>query len=306
MKRIQKLIVGEAYVLADRPALGGVAALNWVAGKIQIFKEDYTVYDSIGADTAYDGKIAIGRFDAENNIYLSEFLTKGTIKSVVNQAYQAPVLQRTDVVLTAIGASPVGEIIGVRLVNTSNRDVIYTGRKVYEVASVGTLVTDIDAVVLAINNDTNNDATAVRSGNELRISAGAFDSDEHLSEPHISATTIGGWSSAAFSTVVAAVSGIGTSEKVSLIEQLEDWGTQGVMNRREFPVLPTSYVTPASTYNLLTIETGTPWGGTNGVSVGDVAPKALIIAMQDGGTGDAAFLTSLLVWLNVKIDDIED
>jgi len=304
MKRVQKLIVGENYVLADRPALGGVAANNWVAGKINILKEDYTAYDAAGADAAYDGKIAILRFDNERNVYMTEFISKSEVKAVSIQAYQAPVLERTDVDLSAISAVA-GEAVGVEVINTTNRELIYTGRRQYIVTSSGTLTTDIDAVAAAINADPFNDATAARSGNVLQITAAAFDPEEHISEPKLSVRTVESWSAVSPTIGVAAVAGIGTPDKVGLIESLEDFGTQGVLNFREFPVVPDSVVQSASTYNLVVLEYGSDWGGTTGVPVGAKAPKAIITAMNSGGTGAAAFTTALQTWLNVKIDNLE-
>jgi len=306
MKRIQKLIVGANYVLADRPALGGVAASNWVAGKITILKEDYTAYDGAGADAAYEGDILIARYDDNNDIYATELLKKGTVRKVTNQAYQAPVLQQVDFTLTPI-TSTLGEEVGVRLVNPNNREVIYTGRRTYVVTATGTLQDDIDLVVTAINNDRFNDATAVRNGNILEITAEAFNPLEDISEPSVSATSVGGWSSVLPVVNVSAVSGIGTSDKVALIESQEDWGeSQGVGNFREFPVIPDSAVVSGTTYNIFTIEYGTAWGGTNGVAVGAVAPKTVVIAMDSAGTGAALLTSNLLVWLNVNLDDNND
>ena len=302
-KRIQKLIVGEAYVTADRPALGGIADNNWIPGKIQILKSDYSVYDYAGADGSYDGDILICRYDEDNNIYATEFLKKGSVTGVGVEDYVAPVLQRTDINLSSI--SPVkGEIVGVQMANTSNREVIYKGRRRYEVKSTGTLTADIDAVVAAINQDPWNDATAVRSSNTLQITAAPFDPGSHISEPHLTISTLEAWSSVTPTIGVPAVSGQGTPEKLGLIESLEDWGeSQGVGNRREFVQTPPSYVVKTSTYNLFTIELGTPWGGNGGVAVGAVAPKTVITAMKSDGTGAAEFKAAINAWLNVKIDD---
>ena len=305
-KRIQKLIVGEAYVLGDRPALGGIADNNWVPGKIQIFKADYSVYDPAGADSAYDGPIAIGRYDEERDVYFTEFLNKGTFKGISVEDYTAPVLQRTDVDLTSI--SPVqGEIVGVQLANTANREVVYKGRRRYEVNSTGTLQDDIDAVAAAITADPYNDATAARSGDVLQITAAPYDPAASISEPSLSISTLEGWSTVTPALGVAAVSGIGTPDKIGLIESQEDWGeSQGVGNRREFVNTPPSYVNNASTYNLITLEFNTSWGGNGGTAVGATAPKTVITAMYSAGTGAAAFKTALETWLNIKIDDQPD
>lgn len=301
-KRIQKLIAGSSYVLANRPQLGGVAANAWTAGSLNIFKEDYTAYDGAGADSAYDGGISFARYDAQNDVYMTEFLKKGSIKNVTIQDYVAPVLQRVDIDLTAISATA-GEEVGVRLINKNNREVIYVGRRTYIVVSTGTLTDDIDAVAAAINSDRFNDATAARSGNVLQITAAAYDPEEHVTEPYLSVSPVESWSSATAVTGVSAVSGVGTSDKVSLIESLEDWGeSQGISNYREFVTTPISAVVPGTTYNLITIEYGTDWGD-NIVSSGTKASKTIVLAMASGGTGAALLKSNVQVWLNVAVDD---
>jgi hypothetical protein len=303
-KRIQKLIAGGSYALANRPQLGGVAASGWTAGSLQIFKDDYTAYDGAAADATYDGPIAIGRYDATNDVYMTEFIKKGSIKNVTIQDYVAPVLQRVDVDLSGI-SNTAGEEVGVRLINKNNREVIYIGRRVYVVTAGASLTATIDAVAAAINSDTFNDATAVNSGGTaLQITAAAFDPELHVSEPYLSVSAVEGWSSAPVSTGVAAVSGVGTSDKVTLIEELEDWGeSQGISNFREFVTTPASAVVAGTEYNLITIEYSTDHGDTV-ISSGDKAPKTVVIAMDSAGTGNALIKSNLQVWLNVAIDDL--
>jgi len=304
-KRIQKLIVGASYALANRPQLGGIAASGWVAGSVNIFKGDYSAYDGAGADAAYDGDIALGRFDAENDVYLTEFLKKGSIKNVTIQDYVAPVLQQYN--FDVSGLTPVaGEEVGVRLVNKNNREVIYIGRRVYIIKSTGVLADDVTAVAAAINSDRFNDATAVANGTTLEVTAASFDPKEHVTEPSLSITAVEGWSTITGTLAVPSVSGVGTSDKVKLIESLEDWGeSQGISNYREFVTVPDSVVVAGTQYNLITIEYDTSWGDTV-ISSGDKAPKTVVIAMDAAGTGAALLKSNLLVWLNVAVDDQKD
>lgn len=305
-KRIQQLILGASYVATSRPALAGAAAVTWTAGKIQALKSDYSLYAPAGADAAYDGPLMFLRYDADQQIYATEFIHKSDIAEVNFQDWAAAVAQRVDVDCT--GLTPVkGNTVGVNILNTTNRPIQYPGRKMYLVTSTGVLATDLANVAAAINADDLADATAVVAGNVLQITAKAYDPIVDVTTPILSVVAEDDFSGATITTGVTPVIGYGTSDQLAAIEQGEDWGeSQGVKNFREFAVLPPSYVVSGTGYNVATLNLNTKWAGQGGVPDGNTAPKTIILAIDKDGTGAAAFKTLIQTWIGTPIDNTED
>lgn len=310
--RQQRLIVGNSYVEANVPELGGVAANNWVSGAIQVFKEDLTALTAAESAT-YQGPIYIGQYEAVTNGLIPEEqvtvdstklvgpIAKEAIRpgSYKYCAYDAPVNQAEVITLP----TPVNGLTYTFVTKqTNDHEDSFDVKNYYEITADATITTVDelgDCFVKTVNDDRSAVVTASYAGGDLTLTSKNFRSYFVLG---LRKDLVG---SAVAST--AANDGVGSYSEVFAIEDSHERGNAGSYNRVEYVADPgfQSSVDRAGNYDLFIIEYNDKFG-SDGISKGLDAPKAITIAIDSLGTGNAALQTLLEAWLDLAIDNRPD
>ncbi len=303
MKRTIETIIGSAYVLADRPALGGVAALNWVAGKINILKEDLTVYDPTGADAAYDGDIYVIRFDIKNITRLSFRISKRDISKYCFVARRAAT--KRDVTITMPAAPVIGETYGVSLIDPHDREVVYNGRKIHTYVARTAVQADLtDALVLKINGDPTSFVTASNAADDLNLVAN--DGVQFLSEKDRFHSFLVSNTDSLVGAVItentAHDPGAGTFDEVTNLEFNYDLGYKGHLNRVIYEDTPDRYADAACEYAQFVIEHDNAGSDTVSNDSNHGSPLVTVVALKYNGTGAAAFKTAIEIYMDLALD----
>jgi len=310
--REQRLLVGNSYAVADVPELGGVAANNWTSGKLQVFKEDLTALTAAEAAT-YQGPIFVGQYEAVTSGLLPEEqetidsvklvgpIAKENIRpgSYCYKAYVAPVNQVAVISIPTAVSEGLSYTFFVR--QTNNHEDTYEIKEYYEYKAKDGDDTDVVGQCLAdaVNSHRSASVSASYAAGNLTLTAKQNRIYFVVGlKKDLSSETV---------TVTQANDGNGSYNEIFAIEDSHERGNSGNYNRVEYVAEPgfVSSVDKAGQYATFIIEYNDKFG-SDGISKGLDAPKALILAIDSLGTGNTDLQTLLETWLDLPIDNKQD
>lgn len=274
----------------------------------QTIADTDTVYIAMGLTKTFTLTPESGTAITARKIKLSDPIKAGYVRTYSGKAYTAKAEQVSTATITAGTA---GRVYVVRAIykDLYEHPGMFKQEWRYTAVSADTTpATFATALAAAINADPNARVVATVSTADLILTGkpiagcttGVSDIDEFSMvsfEPYINYIDSNGREQefVDFSLTTANGYGTGTWEQMRDLEK-DAWGYEGIINRREFPVImPNSRVDATLTYNLLIIEHEIPYKTPNNLYLETTQVKT-VVAFHNGTNGDAqqAFVLSQL------------